>query len=170
MSAISRALANGDLRQSRLGELGVTTGADLVGALAACSEFGSALIRLFDANDVTAHEPATTLLAERIARRHKDVVAVEVVRLALYELMFPRCQTCDGRGWCNDFSGVNRQCFTCDGSGRKRYTNGERARFVGQRAWNKAADNALMDAVAEITLAYQQSKATVKREVSEVKR
>lgn len=164
--ALGIAIANGDLRHGRQGEA-LTTGADLVGALAACSAIGSLLVRFFDAHDASAYSLIEALLDEHLGPRHPHVNSLAIAQLALHEWTFPNCQTCEGKGEIRDLSGVCRQCFVCDGSGVRRYSDGERARFTGGARWNRASGTALNDAMAIITGQYRQCKSAVGSQLSD---
>jgi hypothetical protein len=171
LKALGRTLATGDLRQSRSGQLRALAGNEIVGALAACNELGSSLVRLFDAKDFLSYPACVKLLVADVGARHTVEVPVrEIVKLAIYEAIHRLCTTCGGLGWCTDFDGVRRSCFSCDASGQRRFTNGERARFVQRKNWTRGFDSALTDAANLIDSAYRQCRSVVSSELSEKER
>lgn len=123
---------------------------DRVGALARATKLGSALWRYGYAGDETALKTAYNALLKkaqrrvRVYRHHKEFGLLErVVAMVLLEWKHQGCLTCKGAGQLvDDDRKLKISCATCGGSGKRRYSDGERISALNidpftYRKWEK---------------------------------
>lgn len=111
----ARALSAGRLRHDPL----TTSGADIIGALAAATKLGSHLWRVKWAGDKTSVKPTAILLAKKIARtgEKNGRFLTRLATIALQEYVDTRCTHCNGRGHTTNADRVVSSCTHCHGTG-----------------------------------------------------
>lgn len=127
--AVGRALISSDLSTYEH-----ESAIDRVGALAHANKLGRALWHWAVALDESAARTAYKALLKKAQRRvrvyqhHRDHRLLErVVTMVLYEWRYQGCLTCGGAGQLIDEEKkLKLSCVTCDGSGKRRYSDGER--------------------------------------------
>lgn len=126
---MGRALNSSDLAQHEH-----ESAIDKVGALARATDLGRALFHYGYAGDESAARSAYKHLLRksqrrvRVYRHHKEFNLLQrVVALALYEWKNQGCLSCGGAGQLVDEDKkLKISCVTCDGSGKRRHSDGER--------------------------------------------
>lgn len=110
---------------------GVNT--DVIAALAFADRLGSALWRLKYANDAGSYQPALQLVVKRMLRAKPEGrgLTTRIAERALHEYLDENCNYCGGRGMIYAMERAVHSCTHCDGTGRKRHQNFERALAVG---------------------------------------
>lgn len=112
------------------GNLGA--GAQFVGALAFSGRLGAELVRL---RSRSGHDPATAVLLLTKAVRHENKgvgfgIARRIAAGALAEWLEGTCRVCEGTRFVKrDQMPVT--CQSCNGSGMRRFNDGERKRALG---------------------------------------
>ncbi len=127
---LAATLAQGALTQSDT----VESGTDRVGALAFSGRLGAALVRLRMKADAADGKTALVILARRVQRQARGTTytfAKRIAGAALAEWMHSHCKTCDGSGSVVSGAKVVGCCQTCNGTGTRRFTDGERRRALG---------------------------------------
>jgi hypothetical protein len=127
--AVGRALNSSDLAQHEY-----EAAIDRVGALAKATELGRALFHWVYGGDETASRSAYKHLLKkaqrktRVYRHHKEFSLLEaVVKLVLYEWKYQHCIACGGaKEFMDEEKKLKIVCQTCRGSGKRRYSDGER--------------------------------------------
>ena len=99
---------------------------DRVAAFAGASRLGTLLWRLKYANDPRAFKPASLLIGKKLPRNLHGSMRITIAQRALKEWCLGMCAVCKGA------KEVMRgdkmvECKTCDGTGKHRHTDADRA-------------------------------------------
>jgi hypothetical protein len=113
---------------------------DRLTALGLSDPLGSALWRLKYLNDRAAAKRALYLLVhkakDRLRGKDLDYV-IAMAKGAIQEWLLDACGTCHGVGSITGSNGVRGvTCHKCEGTGLKRHTDMDRARYCALPAWN----------------------------------
>ena len=106
---------------------------DAIAAMAFADRLGSQLWRLKYGNDATSYAPALALVTKRMRGRKKEPFALlsRFAARAIEEYLDDLCHHCGGRGAIYADATAVHACTFCEGTGRKRYGEHDRARAVG---------------------------------------
>jgi hypothetical protein len=106
---------------------------DHVAALAFSDRLGAVLLRLKYANDASSYQPALQLVVKRMRRRQAEGRALleRIAARALHEYLDELCGRCSGRGMVYAAEQPVHVCPYCEGTGRKRHRDADRARALG---------------------------------------
>lgn len=123
----ARALSAGQLRHNSL----TTSGADIIGALAAASDLGSGLMRVKWANDKTSVHPMAILLGKRLRRAGEaSRFVLRLANIVLQEFVDTRCHHCGGTGNVINADRVVSSCTHCRGTGIAQISDQRRIRAL----------------------------------------
>jgi hypothetical protein len=108
------------------------TGADRIGALGFCDPLGAALWRISMNLDARSWRPAVSLLVDRMRESPSrgsvsDGLLRTVCDIVLHEWMDNLCRVCEGRKFHIVVGGVKSSCVACNGTGRRRHSDMDRA-------------------------------------------
>ncbi len=126
-------LADGDLTEDKHRE----TALDRIRALAYASPLGIGLKRLHGQQSGAHLHQAIAALdqalqrADPYARAQLAQDLTNLAKIAILEWLQQTCGRCEGRGWVVGPARID--CPKCGGSGKHRYTDGERARAFGRK-------------------------------------
>ncbi len=123
------------------------TDIDRIASAAFAPKLGVLLWRLKFGLDPGAYKPAHKLLCRRVGAS-RDTVR-RLCGLAIQEWCMPQCGTCNGA---RELVIEDRRivCKECEGTGLRRYADGERERLAGLRAgawpgWSKQYDQIMIE-------------------------
>lgn len=125
---VARTLSKGSLKHDPL----ITSGADVVGAMAFTSKLGSMLWRVKWGNDKGAVRPTAILLSKKLRRSGEaSRYILRLAMIALQEYVDTRCHHCKGRGHVINADKVVSSCTHCEGTGIARISDQRRMRTLG---------------------------------------
>lgn len=122
---------------------------DRILALATADRLGSLLWRLRLVNDARSFHPAALILAHRVRRSNAKgrplthAVEQRLAERVITEWLDDVCRACVGRGHrvAKDSPVALHACTTCNGTGRRRHSDAERAKAMGftvsSHAWSE---------------------------------
>jgi hypothetical protein len=102
---------------------------DKLTAFSYSDRMGTLLWRIKYSNDASSYKPAVYLLAKSLPRLNRGM-AIKVAEQALREWLANFCTSCSGSKVARDGEKVI-DCPSCMGVGTRRYTDAERAAFIG---------------------------------------
>lgn len=105
------------------------TAVDKLTAFSYSDRMGTLLWRVKYSNDASSYKPVVYLLAKSLPRLNRGI-AIRVAEQSLREWLASFCTSCSGSRVARDGDKVI-DCQTCRGVGARRYTDAERAAFIG---------------------------------------
>ncbi|HYD35902.1 MAG TPA: zinc finger-like domain-containing protein [Vitreimonas sp.] len=102
---------------------------DKLTAFSYSDRMGTLLWRVKYSNDASAYKPVVYLLAKSLPRLNRSI-AIKTSEQALREWLAEFCTSCSGSKVARDGDKVI-DCPVCHGVGTRRYTDSERAAFIG---------------------------------------
>lgn len=112
---------------------------DRLTAFGMSDPLGCALWRFKYLNDKSAYQRALYLLAykAKVRLRSKDVdYVIALAKGVMREWAIDACGKCNATGFVTEANGVQTKCSKCDGTGVKRHSDEERARYCALSVWN----------------------------------
>lgn len=121
---------------------------------------GMALIAFKHRNLPEYHARAQSGLADALAWKAKGISKGRrygIAGLAISEWVIDQCNQCLGSRIVTDVNGVQRACLLCSGSGKRRYSDEERASILGASGgrYNSAVEIAHSVIGLAVRLAYE---------------